>query len=83
LRHFTQAVTRARGRARRHRLWNLLLETLARDLVAERPGRREPRAIKRKKNKYPSLDTPRHRFQDHPKRNLRLKNARLRKLGLM
>jgi hypothetical protein len=83
LRHFTQAMTRARSKAKRRRLWNLLLETLAKDLVPERPGRRQPRAIKRKKNKYPRLDAPRHRFRDHPKRTVRAKNARLRKLALM
>ena len=51
-------------------------------LVPERPGRREPRAVKRKKNKYSRLDAPRHKFRDHPKRNVRHAKARLRKLGL-
>lgn len=83
LRHFTHAMARARSKAKRQRLWELLLQTLARDLVPQRLGRREPRAIKRKKNKYPRLDAPRHQFRDHPKRNARAKNARLRKLGLM
>ena len=83
LRHFTHAMARARSKAKRQRLWGLLLQTLALDLVPERPGRREPRALKRKKNKYPRLDAPRDRFRDHPKRNVRAKNARLRKLGLM
>ena len=82
LRHFTHAMARARSKAKRQRLWQLLLQTLARDLVPKRPGRREPRAVKRKKNKYPRLDTPRHRFRDHPKRTVRAKNARLRKLAL-
>lgn len=83
LRHFTQAMARAPSKAKRRRLWDLLLETLAQDLVPERPGRREPRAIKRKKNKYPRLNAPRHRFHDHPKRTVRAKNARLRKLAAM
>ncbi len=83
LRHFTHAMARAGSKAKRKRLWELLLQTLARDLVPHRPGRREPRAVKRKKNKYPRLDAPRHRFRDHPKRNVRAKNARLRKLGLL
>ena len=83
LRQFTQAMARARSKAKRRRLWDLLLESLARDQVPERPGRREPRAVKRKKTKYPRLDAPRHRFRDHPKRTVRAKNARLRKLGLM
>ena len=28
----------------------------------ERSGRREPRAVERKSDKYPGLDAPRHRF---------------------
>ncbi len=83
LRHFTYAMSQARSKAKRQRLWDLLLQTLANDLVRERPGRREPRAVKRKKNKYPRLDTPRHRFVDHPKRHDRARNARLRRLGLI
>ncbi len=83
LRHFTHAIARARSKTKRQRLWSLLLQTLATDLVPERPGRREPRAIKRKNNKYPRLNVPRHKFRDHVKRNTRRKIARLRKLGLM
>lgn len=83
LRHFSQAMARARSKQKRRELWAELLNTLAADLVPERPGRREPRAVKRKKNKYPRLNAPRHRFRDHPKRNVRRKNARLRRLGLM
>jgi len=83
LRHFSQAMARARSKKKRRELWAELLHTLAADLVAQRPGRREPRAVKRKKNKYPRLDVPRHKFRDHPKRNVRRKNARLRRLGLM
>ena len=60
-----------------------VLATLAADLVPQRPGRREPRAVKRKKNKYPRLNTSRKKFRDHPKRNVRRTNARLRRLGLM
>ncbi len=83
LRQFTQAMARTRSRARRRCLWQLLLQTLARDLVPQRPGRREPRAVKRKKNKYPRLDAPRHKFRDHLKRHARRKLSRLRRLGLM
>jgi len=80
---FAEAMARARSRAQRQRLWNLLLQTIASDLVPERPGRREPRAVKRKKTKYPRLNVPRHKFRDRPKRNARRSRARLRKLGLM
>lgn len=83
LRHFTYAMAQARSKTKRQQLWALLLLTLAEDQVPERPGRREPRAVKRKKTKYPRLDAPRDRFRDHPKRTVRAKNARLRKLGLM
>jgi hypothetical protein len=83
LRHFTHGMTRARTKTKRQHLWDLLLRTLAHDLVPERQGRREPRAIKRKKTKYPRLAGPRHLFQDRPKRGTRRKIARLRRLGLM
>lgn len=82
VRHFSHAMARARSRARRQRLWHRLLHTLAKDLVPERPGRREPRAVKRKKTKYPRLDAPRRKFRDHLKRNVRRTISRLRKLGL-
>jgi hypothetical protein len=83
VRHFSQAMAQAKSKRKRRKLWDELLETLAADLVPERPGRREPRAVKRKKNKYPRLDKPRKKFRDHAKRNVRRKNARLRRLGLM
>jgi hypothetical protein len=79
LRHFTYAMARARSKAKRQALWDLLLETLAQDLVPERPGRREPRAVKRKKNKYPRLRAPRHQIKDRPKRNVRLSLANQRR----
>lgn len=83
LRQFSHALARARSKKKHRQLWAELLATLAADLVPERPGRREPRAVKRKKNKYPRLNVPRHKFRDRPKRNERRKNARLRRLGLM
>ncbi|MGD0413320.1 MAG: IS4 family transposase [Verrucomicrobiota bacterium] len=83
LRQFSQAMSQARTKKKRQQIWEQLLQTLAADLVPHRPGRREPRAVKRKKNKYPRLDAPRHQFRDHPKRGVRRKIARLRRLGLM
>jgi hypothetical protein len=83
LRQFGAALARARSRRRRAQLWTELLRTLAADLVPARPGRREPRAIKRKKNKYPRLNRPRQHFRDHPKRHAQRTLARRRKLGLM
>jgi hypothetical protein len=78
VRHFTHAMARARSKKQRQALWAELLRTLAADLVPERPGRREPRAVKRHKNKYPRLSAPRHRFRDRPKRSVRHTRSRQR-----
>jgi hypothetical protein len=83
LRQFSQAMARARSKKKRHELWAEMLATLAGDLVPLRPGRREPRARKRVKTKYPRLSAPRHKFRDRPKRNVRRTNSHLRSLGLM
>jgi hypothetical protein len=82
LRQFTQAMSQARTKKKRSQLWNKLLESIANDLLPERPGRREPRALKRVKNKYPRLSRPRHVFKDRPKRNVRLTISRMRNQGL-
>lgn len=79
LRQFNQAMSQARTKKKRSQLWAELLKTLAYDLVPERPGRREPRAVKRVKHKYPRLSKPRHLFKDRPKRNARRTAARLRR----
>jgi hypothetical protein len=83
VRQFSHAMAQARSNKKREQLWTELLRTLAADLVAERPGRREPRAVKRKRNKYPRLAGPRRTFRDRLKRGERRKISRLRKLGLM
>ncbi len=78
LRQFSQALSQAATNRKRRQLWAGLLRTLAADLVPDRPGRREPRAVKRKSTKYPRLNAPRNQFRDPPKRNERRRNARLR-----
>jgi len=83
LRPFTQAMSQAPTKKKRAQLWAELLRTLAADLVPERPERREPRAVKRVKSKYPRLSAPRHQFKDRPKRNVRRTISRTRKLALM
>jgi hypothetical protein len=82
LRQFTQAMGQARTKKKRSELWTKLLQTLARDLVPPRPERREPRAVKRVKNKYPRLSLSRHLFRDRPKRNVRRTISNRRRLGL-
>ncbi len=82
LRQFTQAMSQARTQKKRSELWAKLLETLAHDLVPLRPERREPRAVKRVKNKYPRLSRPRQAFKDRPKRSVRRTQSHLRRRGL-
>jgi len=82
LRQFTQAICQAPSKRKRRQLWEELLRALAADLLPDRPGRREPRAIKRIKHRYPRLDCSRRKFKDHPKRHLRRKRARLRRLAV-
>ena len=83
LRQFSQAMAQARSKSKRRELWHELLRTLASDLVPQRLGRREPRAVKRKKNKYPRFKGSRTRFRDRLKRDDRRRISRLRRLGLM
>jgi hypothetical protein len=83
VRQFSQAMAQAKSNRKRRLLWTELLRTLAADLVPERLGRREPRAVKRKRNKYPRLACPRSKFRDRLKRGDRRKISRLRRLGLM
>lgn len=82
LRHFSLAMSRARSRRQRLRLWGELLRILASDQIPDRPGRREPRAVKRKRNKYPHLSQPRDRLRDRPKRNQRRTRSLARAMGL-
>jgi len=72
-RRWATAMAMARGKGRRkcvNRMWRSMLATLARDLVIERPGRQEPRAVK-KRPKYPYLNKPRNRYVERPSRNKR------------
>jgi len=78
LRHTSQAMAMVRGRKKKMELWSELLATLARDQVRERPGRSEPRAVKRCYNKYPRLTAARRKFRGRPKRNTRRKISRLK-----
>lgn len=70
LRQFSHALCQTRSARRKKELWAALLLSLARDLVPERPGRREPRAVKRRP-KYPFLIRPRQLQRDRPRRSVR------------
>lgn len=70
---YGQAVGKARNKADREGIWEEMLKAIAKDLVPQRPGRREPRAIKRRRNKYPVLNCHRREYEEPPKRNERRK----------
>ena len=63
---------------KRAQLWSELLNALAADLVPQRPGRREPRAVK-KRSKYPHLHRPREKYRERLSRNKRRSRALARK----
>ena len=68
-RQFSAALAQARGRSTQRKLIRNLLQTIAKDQVPDRPGRREPRAVKRRPNPCAYLTKPRHRFKDLQHRN--------------
>lgn len=68
-RHFSNAMAKARTKKQMRRLEASLLQILAQDQVPDRPGRREPRAVKRRPKVYPLLNKPRHQYKDIPHRN--------------
>jgi hypothetical protein len=64
LRQYTPLIAQARSQKKQSRLIQDLLRVLALDLVPERPGRRQPRAVKRRPKPYPLLTEPRQVFQE-------------------
>jgi hypothetical protein len=64
-----EAMLQARNQAQRSQLIEELYRVLAKDLVPERPGRWEPRAVKRRPKPYPVLTRPRSRFREISHRN--------------
>ena len=71
LRQYSAVIAQARTRRLKCKLWQDLLRTLARDLVPLRPGRTEPRAVKRRPKPFPLLNRPRRKFIELPHRNSR------------
>ena len=61
---FSAAIAQARFRRKQLDLMDKLLRTIAEDRVPERPGRREPRAVKRRPKPCAWLTKHRHRFKD-------------------
>jgi len=56
--------------------------TVALDQVPDRPGRREPRAVKRRPKPYPLLNKPRRQFKDTPHHGRYRKNNTRKTRGL-
>jgi len=69
VRQYSVAIAQARSKRMRRQLWDDLLVNLVRDQVPERPGRREPRAVKRRPKPYPLLNEPRRKFVEISHRN--------------
>jgi Transposase DDE domain len=78
-RQWTQAMAqRSAQRSRCAKLWSQLLRTIAADLLPWRPGRHEPRAVK-KRSKYPHLNKPRHKFKSRWSRTKRRRLAKAKR----
>ena len=75
VRQYSAVLAQARTQKMRRDLWQDLLHGLARDLVPLRPGRSEPRAVKRRPKPFPLLNRPRRQFVELPHRNCRWKGG--------
>jgi hypothetical protein len=71
LRQYSAVLAQARTHRLKRKLWQNLLRTLACDLVPLRPGRAEPRALKRRPKPFPLLNRQRRKFVELPHRNSR------------
>jgi len=73
IRQFSHTLARIPMRQRTKRLdvYARMLETIATDLLPERPGRREPRCVKRRPKAYPFMTSPRSQMKDAPKSSRR------------
>lgn len=63
-RRYGEALLQTPSQRQRHQLLQEMFAVLAADLVRDRPGRREPRAIKRRPKPYQLLTGHRHQFKD-------------------
>jgi len=70
-----EALLQARSQRRRQELLDELFRRIAADLLPDRPGRREPRAVKRRPKPYPSLMGHRSKFKEIQHQNRYYKNS--------
>lgn len=64
VRQFSSAIAQARSIKHQNQLIARLLEVIASDQVPHRPGRREPRAVKRRPKPFQLLNRPRHLMKE-------------------
>lgn len=73
-RQYSLAIAQARSKKTQRVLVADLLRVIALDPVPDRPGRREPRAVKRRPKPYALLNQPRRQFKEIPHRSRYQKN---------
>jgi hypothetical protein len=73
-REYSIAIAQARSQKQQRELVTDLLEVIAADPLPDRPGRSEPRAVKRRPKPYPLLNKHRRCFKEIPHRNRHWKN---------
>jgi len=81
-RHCSAAMAQAKSKATRIAVWEEFMAGLAADILPDRPGRIESRAIKRI-TKYPKLTTYRSLYKSRMSRNERRRQATKRRAGLI
>jgi hypothetical protein len=74
VRIYTAEIRAARSLKKRGQLWAELLRVIVADKVPRRPGRTEPRAVKRRPKAYPLLNKPRRKFKEIRHRSRYRKN---------
>jgi len=75
VRQFSIAIAQAPSKKKQKQLVSQLLEVIARDEVPDRPGRREPRAVKRRPKPFQLLNRRRHLMKELPHRSKYRKNS--------
>lgn len=78
-RQYSAEIRAAKSKKKRQELWDDLVANIVRDLVPLRPGRKEPRAVKRRPKPYPLLNKPRHQYKETPHRSQYRKNKTVKK----
>src|SRR5438093_335512 len=68
-RQYSIAIAQGRSKKRQQELVSELLKIIASDQVPDRPGRCEPRAVKRRPKPYQLLNRPRHSMKELQHRN--------------